>query len=396
MFFIITINLVDILSKFQSEVIRTHLRIEDKIKKIQKHLPKIYYLRRDNTDLISNDFIQYLKSGGKVYNLDKLWNEVNSWVTKTQLYSIHPKLGDVLFALQNAKIVKCDLDNRGSQLKFLLTLEGDQEIIFKPKWYKKDEVIEGVVYAGKDRYGSEILGFYISGLFEKPIVPISAERIISFKNELLPVATEKFLKTTLYLNNRTCVYGTCYYCNKNDPICENSHHVLSGAAIFNIKGTIKVHKSPWRRIYKAGKIAEWQANDNYCKIISQNLSSKRILDFIDVAIFDFLIQNGDRHHYETLNGNLLWLDNGKGLGNPNIDHIDILAPLYQCCQIRKSTWSKLLQLSGGVLKEKLKLMPNIGNFVTDAHLDALERRLLFIYATVEFCMSTNKEKINIL
>lgn len=123
MFFIITISLVDILSKFQSEVIRTHLRIEDKIKKIQKHLPKIYYLRRDNTDLISNDFIQYLKSGGKVYNLDKLWNEVNSWVTKTQLYSIHPKLGDVLFALQNAKIVKCDLDNRGSQLKFLLTLE---------------------------------------------------------------------------------------------------------------------------------------------------------------------------------------------------------------------------------------------------------------------------------
>lgn len=231
-------------------------------------------------------------------------------------------------------------------------LKGDQEIIFKPKWYKKDEVIEGVVYAGKDRYGSEILGFYISGLFEKPIVPISAERVISFKNELLPVATEKFLKTTLYLNNRTCVYGTCYYCNKNDPICENSHHVLSGAAIFNIKGTIKVHKSPWRRIYKAGKIAEWQANDNYCKytyfiililchlnsftpfcrIISQNLSSKRILDFIDVAIFDFLIQNGDRHHYETLNGNLLWLDNGKGLGNPNIDHIDILAPLYQCCQ----------------------------------------------------------------
>lgn len=43
------------------------------------------------------------------------------------------------------------------------------------------------------------------------------------------------------------------------------------------------------------------------------------------------MQNGDRHHYETLNDKVILLDNGKGLGNPYVHHIDILAPLYQCC-----------------------------------------------------------------
>jgi hypothetical protein len=65
-------------------------------------------------------------------------------------------------------------------------------------------------------------------------------------------------------------------------------------------------------------------------------SSNRLLDLIDTAIFDFLIDNGDRHHYELLKDNfenpaILLIDNGKSLGNPDTDHIDILAPLYQCC-----------------------------------------------------------------
>ena len=52
---------------------------------------------------------------------------------------------------------------------------------------------------------------------------------------------------------------------------------------------------------------------------------------IDVSIFDFLLQNGDRHHYEVLFHKLIYLDNGKGLRDPNNDYLDILAPLYQCC-----------------------------------------------------------------
>lgn len=65
-------------------------------------------------------------------------------------------------------------------------------------------------------------------------------------------------------------------------------------------------------------------------------SSSRLLDLIDTAIFDFLMDNGDRHHYELAQNNfhnpaVLLIDNGKSLGNPDVDHLDILAPLYQCC-----------------------------------------------------------------
>lgn len=41
----------------------------------------------------------------------------------------------------------------------------------------------------------------------------------------------------------------------------------------------------------------------------------RLLDLIDAAIFDFLIDNGDRHHYEVLlnvsGAAVMFIDNGK-------------------------------------------------------------------------------------
>lgn len=70
---------------------------------------------------------------------------------------------------------------------------------------------------------------------------------------------------------------------------------------------------------------------DYCVGLKEKISHVRLLDLIDVAIFDFLIQNGDRHHYETRNDRIVLIDNGKGFGNPNVDFIDVLAPLYQCC-----------------------------------------------------------------
>lgn len=70
-----------------------------------------------------------------------------------------------------------------------------------------------------------------------------------------------------------------------------------------------------------------------CRNVKSKLSKPLLLSLIDTAIFDFLLQNGDRHHYETFGGSdtVLLIDNGKGLGNPHVDHLDILAPLYQCC-----------------------------------------------------------------
>jgi hypothetical protein len=65
----------------------------------------------------------------------------------------------------------------------------------------------------------------------------------------------------------------------------------------------------------------WEADENYClRVKAMKLynpsSGPRLLDLIDAAIFDFLIDNGDRHHYDVFenvtNSMVLLLDNGKG------------------------------------------------------------------------------------
>lgn len=58
----------------------------------------------------------------------------------------------------------------------------------------------------------------------------------------------------------------------------------------------------------------WEDDNNYCDSVKSNYSSERILDFIDVSVFDFIIGNGDRHRYEVVeqfNNTILLIDNGK-------------------------------------------------------------------------------------
>lgn len=63
----------------------------------------------------------------------------------------------------------------------------------------------------------------------------------------------------------------------------------------------------------------WEKDDNYCHIVRQiapyNNDSVLLLDLIDTSIFDYLMGNADRHHYEVVSnrphGMLVMLDNGK-------------------------------------------------------------------------------------
>lgn len=126
------------------------------------------------------------------------------------------------------------------------------------------------------------------------------------------------------------------------------------------------------------------------------LSLIRILDLIDASVFDFLIQNGDRHHHESRKKRIVLIDNGKGFGNPYIDFIDILAPLYQCCLIRKATYSRLLIFTGGSLSEMLRILTKndlLFPILTDNHFAALERRLLKVFSVIEFCRERHGNSI---
>lgn len=92
------------------------------------------------------------------------------------------------------------------------------------------------------------------------------ERTIYLKKEVLPVATKKLLDTSFSRNNKTCVYGKCFFCRKEDPVCEKDNSHTTGAVIFNIRPTLANHRSPWQRTYKKGRNAMWQDfPESYCR-----------------------------------------------------------------------------------------------------------------------------------
>ncbi|XP_047475613.1 glycosaminoglycan xylosylkinase-like [Penaeus chinensis] len=118
----------------------------------------------------------------------------------------------------------------------------------------------------------------------------------------------------------------------------------------------------------------------------------KILDFIDESVFDFLIQNGIRYHavyvQDAPNSSLVPMDNGKSLGDPRVDHMDLLAPLLQCCRIRRATYDRLVLLSGGgmsrALREVLAYDP-VSPVLSDAHLHAIDRRVTHVLAALSAC-----------
>lgn len=94
-------------------------------------------------------------------------------------------------------------------------------------------------------------------------------------------------------------------------------------------------------------------DDHYCDAVRQVApynEGRRLPDLIDLAIFDFLTGNMDRHHYETFSlfGNETFpihLDQGRAFGRAKHDEMSILAPLYQCCLVRRTTLATLIRFS---------------------------------------------------
>lgn len=66
-------------------------------------------------------------------------------------------------------------------------------------------------------------------------------------------------------------------------------------------------------------ICRWELDPNFCHNVLPSLFSANrfglLLNIVDVAIFDFLIQNGDRHHIsifsDEVNSSIVMIDNGK-------------------------------------------------------------------------------------
>lgn len=107
-------------------------------------------------------------------------------------------------------------------------------------------------------------------------------------------------------------------------VCGGGGDLIEATLILWLPSSVKLKsiRSPWQRTYKKNVRAQWEIDDKFClnlqkqnRIFRIDPAKRRLLDLIDAAVFDFLISNGDRHHYEIIDGypeaSVLLLDNGK-------------------------------------------------------------------------------------
>ncbi|ESO10410.1 hypothetical protein HELRODRAFT_116969 [Helobdella robusta] len=275
---------------------------------------------------------------------------------------------------------------------------------------EQEETLDIYYMYEKERHTSEIAAFHLNRILGFNTVPPVAGRLFSMTEEIYPLLTEDIQEHFFYSPvDNVCFFGQCdYFCDAANSVCGVGEMLEGSVAAFLPDRDLANWKSianPWKRSYSKYNRSEWETTDDpegYCEGVRLKPpfdQDRAILNVIDSAIFDFLIGNKDRHHYYTFvsygnNSYYLLFDNGKGFGRPHDDIIDILAPLYQCCLIRFTTFRTLVQMHtdperrlSHLMRESLShdALPEI---LTPAHLRALDRRVRIVLEQVLKCLKT--------
>ncbi|PKU27026.1 protein hypothetical protein [Limosa lapponica baueri] len=124
--------------------------------------------------------------------------------------------------------------------------------------------------------------------------------------------------------SNVCFFAKCpYMCKTEYAVCGNPHLLEGSLSAFlpslNLAPRLSI-PNPWIRSYSFDGKEEWEVNPLYCDTVREIYpysNGNRLLNIIDMAVFDFLIGNMDRHHYEMFtkfgdDGFLLHLDNARG------------------------------------------------------------------------------------
>ncbi|XP_012369935.2 pseudokinase FAM20A, partial [Octodon degus] len=295
----------------------------------------------------------------------------------------------------------------GVHLKLVLRFSDFGKAMFKPMRQQRDEETPADFFYFIDfqRHNAEIAAFHLDRILDFRRVPPTVGRLVNVTKEILEVTKNEILQSVFFVSpaSNVCFFAKCpYMCKTEYAVCGNPHLLEGSLAAFlpslNLAPRLSV-PNPWIRSYSLAGKEEWEVNPLYCDTVKQIYpynSGNRLLNIIDMAIFDFLIGNMDRHHYEMFtkfgdDGFLIHLDNARGFGRHSHDEISILAPLSQCCMIKKKTLLHLQLLAqadyrlSDVMRESL-LGDQLSPVLTEPHLLALDRRLQIVLGTVRRCI----------
>ncbi|XP_052121969.1 extracellular serine/threonine protein CG31145, partial [Frankliniella occidentalis] len=295
----------------------------------------------------------------------------------------------------------------GTQIKLVIDYPHGAQALFKPMRFPRDQqtLPNHFYFTDFERHTAEIAAFHLDRLLGfRRAMPVTG-RTLNMTTELYQLADGELLKTFFVSpSSNLCFHGKCsYYCDTAHAICGSPDTLEGSFAAFlppKEMATRKVWRHPWRRSYHKRKKAQWEMDQDYCSLVKDIPpydSGRRLLDLMDMAVFDFLMGNMDRHHYETfrLFGNETFpvhLDHGRGFGQPFHDEMSILAPIIQCCMIRHETLSTLIRFHNGpkplseLMRESMAKDP-VTPVLWEPHHVALDRRVKIILESVRDCVS---------
>nr|XP_056702529.1 extracellular serine/threonine protein kinase FAM20C-like [Euleptes europaea] len=342
------------------------------------------------------------------------WLQFYTGINRYELYGRHdPTLHALLEDLAMQKIVRSVQKPGGTQLKIIMTFPNNGRALFKPMKQTRDQETPADFFYFSDfeRHNSEIAAFHLDRVLDFRRIPPVAGRLVNITKEIRDITTDRKLFKTFFISpaGNLCFYGECsYYCSTEHALCGKPDLLEGSLAAFLPEEKLakrRSWRSPWRRSYSKVKKAEWELDRNYCTQVRRTPpydQTSRLLNLIDMTVLDFLMGNMDRHHYETFEkfGNntfLLHLDNGRGFGRHSHDEMSILAPLQQCCIIKKSTFSRLQLLAtepyllSDVMRESLAA-DRLSPVLFEPHLKALDRRLQKVLVMVKSCMKKGQGK----
>uniref|UniRef100_A0A8C5LJR4 FAM20C, golgi associated secretory pathway kinase n=1 Tax=Jaculus jaculus TaxID=51337 RepID=A0A8C5LJR4_JACJA len=298
---------------------------------------------------------EFLPTGEAAVDFYPNWLKFHVGINRYELYSRHnPAIEALLQDLGSQKITSVAMKSGGTQLKLIMTFQNYGQALFKPmKQTREQETPPDFFYfSDYERHNAEI--------------------------------------------------ACSYYCSTEHALCGRPDQIEGSLAAFLPDLSLakrKTWRNPWRRSYHKRKKAEWEVDPDYCEEVKQTPpydSGHRILDIMDMTIFDFLMGNMDRHHYETFEkfGNetfIIHLDNGRGFGKYSHDELSILVPLRQCCRIRQSTYLRLQLLAREEHKLSLLMAESlqrdkVAPVLYQLHLEALDRRLRIVLQVVRDCI----------
>lgn len=336
------------------------------------------------------------------------WLRFHIGINRFEIYSRHsPVLDALLKDLVTQRITSVAMKSGGTQLKLIMTFQNYGQALFKPmKQTREQETPPDFFYFSDfERHNAEIAAFHLDRILDFRRVPPVAGRLVNMTREIRDVTRDKKLWRTFFISpaNNVCFYGECsYYCSTEHALCGKPDQIEGSLAAFlpdlNLAKR-KTWRNPWRRSYHKRKKAEWEVDPDYCDEVKQTPPydrGTRLLDVMDMTIFDFLMGNMDRHHYETFEkfGNdtfIIHLDNGRGFGKHSHDELSILVPLSQCCRVRKSTYLRLQLLAKedyrlSSLMEESLLQDRLSPILIQPHLKAMDRRLRLVLQVLTGCI----------